>query len=497
MTTKPSIAIGGWQHETNTFATIRADYRAFAMADEWPGLHEGQEMLDAVRPVHLPITGAMQAIEDHGFGIRPLLWCAATPCSYVLEDAFERICARMLHLLELALPVDAVYLDLHGAMVCEHLEDGEGEFLSRVRKLVGDDLPVFVSLDLHANVTPRMVRYATLIDVYRTYPHVDMGETGYRVAELLCRHLRRPRRIYHAFEQLDFLIPLNTGCTLTEPCRSLYDALPEMTTVQVPALSFACGFHLSDIHDAGPSVIAYGYDQDRVADVARAFARLVTGHRSRFYEKIWTVAEGIAEARRLYTRYGRTVIIADTQDNPGGGGAGDTIGVLEEMVRQGLDNAAIGVINDATVAGMAHEAGAGARLDIEIGGRAGAPGQKTLFASARVLAVGEGRFTATGPMYRGARMEIGRTALLQIGGVKVLVGSLAVQTADQAHFRHIGVEPSEQDFVAVKSSVHFRNDYQDIASRILVVAAPGEVYADPSTLTYRNLRQGVDMISLG
>ena len=492
-----SIAIGGWQHETNTFATIRADYQAFVAADEWPGLHEGQEMLDVVRPVHLPIAGAIRAIEDNGFEVRPLLWCAATPCSYVLESAFERICARMLCLIEQSLPVDAVYLDLHGAMVCEHVEDGEGEFLSRLRKLVGQDLPVFVSLDLHANVTPRMVRHATLIDVYRTYPHVDMGETGYRVAELLCRHLRRPRRMYHAFEQIGFLIPLNTGCTLIEPCRSLYQALPEMVTGQVAALSFACGFHLSDIHDAGPSVLAYGYDRNQVSVTARAFARLVTESRPDFREKVWSVAEGIAEARRLHEKHGRTIVIADTQDNPGGGGAGDTIGVLEEMIRQGLGNAAIGVINDSTVAGLAHEMGAGTCLDVEIGGRAGASGQKTLPVSARVLAVGDGRFTATGPMYRGSRMEIGRTALLQVAGIKVLVGSVAVQTADQAHFRHIGIEPSEQDFVVVKSSVHFRNDYQDIASRILIVAAPGEVCADPSALSYRNLRQGVDMIGPG
>ena len=229
--------------------------------------------------------------------------------------------------------------------------------------------------------------------------------------------------------------------------------------------------------------------------VDRLHAR-ITDARADFHEKIWPVHDGIQEARRVFDAQGGTVVIADTQDNPGGGGAGDTIGVLRAMVEAGLENAAVGVINDAVVVAQAHGAGVGAEIEFTIGGRAGISGQDTFSTRARVEALSDGRFTATGPMYRGARMEIGDTARLSIDGVQAVVCSSAVQTADQEHFRHIGIEPGEMDYIAVKSSVHFRNDYQELASRVLVVAAPGEVYADPSVLEYRYARNELEIMGL-
>ena len=234
------IAIGGWQHETNTFAPVKADFVAFEEAGGWPGLSRGQELFDAVEGVHLPITGAMEALDRHGHELLPLLWCAATPSAHVTEDAFERICEMFLSDLEKALPVDGVYLDLHGAMVCEHFEDGEGEFLKRLRALLGDDVPVVVSLDLHANVTEAMVRNASVLDIFRAYPHVDMGETGARTAAHLHRLLETGERWASAFRRTDFVIPLNWGCTLVDPAKSLYECkCPHLIADPVTAVSLA------------------------------------------------------------------------------------------------------------------------------------------------------------------------------------------------------------------------------------------------------------------
>lgn len=490
------IAIGGWQHETNTFATIKADLKAFQSADEWPALVQGDALVEGVRNVHLPIAGAINALEESGCELAPLLWCSATPCSYVTTDAFETIANEMIRLLHASLPVDGLYLDLHGAMVCEHHEDGEGEILSRIRQLVGPDLPIFVSLDLHANVTAKMVKHATVLDIFRTYPHIDMGETGYRTAKYLVEHLANPLKIYKAYEQIDFLIPLNTGCSLIEPCQSIYKEMPNRLRNGVDSISFACGFHLSDIHDVGPAVVAYGSNQENVASTLADFSNSIKAKQSEFYEKIWPANEGVIEAQRLFQLSGKTIVMADTQDNPGGGGAGDTIGVLATMIEHGLSNAALGVINDDVVAGLAHEAGVDAIIKLDLGGKAGVSGQNTYQGSAKVLNLSNGEFIATGPMYKGANMELGKTALLDISGVKVVVCSKAVQTADQAHFKHLGVNPSEMDYVVVKSSVHFRNDYEDMASHILILSSPGEVYADPSTLVYKNARPGLELTKM-
>ena len=176
------IAIGGFQHETNSFAPTKASFEEFAQAGGWPGLTRGPALFDAVAGINLPISGFIEEARQAGHELMPLSWAQATPSADVTEDAFERIAGQILEDLRDLRHLDAVYLDLHGAMVCEHLEDGEGEILARVRRLVGPDLPVVASLDLHANITPAMVRLSDALVAYRTYPHVDMADTGARAA---------------------------------------------------------------------------------------------------------------------------------------------------------------------------------------------------------------------------------------------------------------------------------------------------------------------------
>ena len=188
------IAVGGFQHETNTFAPEQATFERFERADGWPGLARGNALFDTVDGVHIPITGAIDGLRADGHDLVPLLWCSAVPCAQVTEDAFERIAAMIVEDLRAAMPVDGLYLDLHGAMVCTHVEDGEGELLRRIRDAVGPALPIAVSLDLHANVTEEMVALADLIEIYRTYPHVDMGETGKRAAHGLVSQSNRCSR---------------------------------------------------------------------------------------------------------------------------------------------------------------------------------------------------------------------------------------------------------------------------------------------------------------
>jgi microcystin degradation protein MlrC len=491
------IAIGGWQHETNTFAPVKADFEAFEEPGGWPALSRGQDLFDAVEGVHLPITGAMQTLDRHGHELVPLLWCAATPSAHVTEDAFERISEMMLSDLERALPVDGVYLDLHGAMVCEHFEDGEGEFLRRLRALVGDDLPIAVSLDLHANLTEAMVRHASVIDVYRTYPHVDMGETGARTAAHLHHLVETGERWASALRRTDFVIPLNWGCTLVDPAKSLYAHLPELIAGPVTAASLACGFHLADIAEMGPGVVTYARDQASADAAADTLLEMVAAREADFAGGILEPDEAVAQALALVPDARGPVVLADTQDNPGGGGTGDTTGMLDALVRGGAAGAVLGLLCDPAAAAAAHAAGVGGELSLDLGGKSGAPGQQPYSARYKVLALGDGRFTATGPMWLGARVRLGPMALLQTSGVRVVVVSKAMQAADQAMFRHLGIEPSEQSIMVLKSSVHFRNDFQDVADTILVVAAPGPVCADPGRLEFHKLRPDIRRVPTG
>ena len=187
---------------------------------------------------------------------------------------------------------------------------------------------------------------------------------------------------------------------------------------------------------------------------------------------------------------GRPVVLADSQDNPGGGGPGDTTGMLRALLEENRDNCLVGVFSDPETADQAHAAGIGGTVQVGIGGKL-FPGDEPIETEAKVLALGDGRFKGTGPMWGGANFQLGNMALLDCSGVHVAIASRPMQAGDQSMFRHVGAEPSDYKVVVVKSSVHFRADFQPIAHDVWVAAAPGPVYADPGSLTFENLRPGV------
>src|ERR1700749_4876885 len=189
----PRIAVGGFLHETNTFAPTKATFEAFVHGGGWPAMARGADVLKVMRNINVGLAGFAGAAEENGWQLIPTISCGASPSAHVTEDAFERIVKVMVGGIAQAGALDAVYLDLHGAMVTEHFDDGEGEILRRVREAIGKDLPLVVSLDLHANVTPGMVEHADALIAYRTYPHVDMADTGRAAAKHLEPLIRTPR----------------------------------------------------------------------------------------------------------------------------------------------------------------------------------------------------------------------------------------------------------------------------------------------------------------
>jgi len=483
------IAVGGFQHETNTFAPVQADFAEFERADAWPKLCIGDELFEEIVGVHIPITGGTDVLRAAGADMQALVWCSATPSAHVTEDAFERVSALMLERLRDAGDLDGIYLDLHGAMVCEHYQDGEGELLRRIRAVVGPDLPITVSLDLHANVTPEMVEHADLIDIYRNYPHTDMGETGARAAQHLVDIVKSGRKPAKALRQADFLIPLQWGCTFHDPAQTLYEKhLAEGLESGVSSMSFACGFPLSDIHHCGPAVVAYAPTQEAADSAADAMMAAVHAAEPAFAGRIYSPGEAVRLGHNAAD--GKPVVLADSQDNPGGGGPGDTTGMLRALLEEKRDNCLVGVFMDPETADQAHAAGVGAELSVRIGGRL-FPGDAPVETAAKVIALGDGRFKGTGPMWGGANFQLGNMALLDCSGVHVAIASRPMQAGDQSMFRHLGAEPSDYTVVVVKSSVHFRADFQPIAHDVWVAAAPGPVYADPGSLTFENLRPGI------
>ena len=487
----PRIAIGGFLHETNTFAPTKATYADFVHGGGWPSMAHGGDILKTMRNINVGLAGFVSAAEARGWELVPTIACAASPSAHVTEDAYERVVRMMIDGIKAAGPLDAVYLDLHGAMVSEHLDDGEGEILRRVREVIGDDVPLVASLDLHANVTPEMVEYADALIAYRTYPHVDMADTGRAAAEHLALLLESRQKLAKAFRQLPFLIPISWQCTNDQPTKGIYQKLAALQDDAVPTLSFAPGFPAADFAHCGPSVFAYGRTQEDADAAADTMVKIIAGHESDFDGRIFSPDEGVLHAMELARTATKPIVIADTQDNPGAGGDSDTTGMLRALVRNNAQRAAIGVIYDPQSAKAAHDAGVGATVTLALGGKSGIPGDAPYQQTFVVEKLSDGQFVATGPYYGGRDMDMGPSACLRIGGVRVVVGSHKAQLADQSMYRYVGIEPTEQAILVNKSSVHFRADFEPIAEKLLICAAPGAMPADTAALPWTRLRPGL------
>ncbi len=485
------IAVAGFHHETNTFAPSKATYADFESGGGWPALTRGARAVDVVAGMNIALAGFASAARAAGHRLVPLLWANATPSAHVTRDAYERIAAMLIEELGRAEKFDALYLDLHGAMVTEHLDDGEGELLRRVREVIGARVPVIVTLDYHANVTALMVQHADALVGYRTYPHIDMADTGKRAAGLLDRVLREGRAPEKAYRQLDFLIPITSQCTMIEPSVKLFQRLAGLELESDAALSFAGGFPVADIQDCGPSVFGYGFDARRVRAAVDALARDIADAEGEFQTEFLSPDDAVRRAMARGEAGGPPIVFADTQDNPGAGGNGDTVGILEALLRHRAQNAALGLLIDPASAKQAHEAGQGAEREFSLGAISGLPGHKPCVGKFRVERLGDGNVVGSGPFYGGAKMRLGPMAALRRDGVTVVLASRKVQAADQEMFRCVGVEPAKQAILSLKSSVHFRAAFQPIAKEILVVASPGPNPADPATLPWTKLRRGV------
>jgi len=485
------IAVGAFLHETNTFAPTKATYADFVHGGGWPAMATGAGVLKVMRNINSGLAGFVGQAEANGWEMVPTISCGASPSAHVTTDAFERIVKVLVDGIAAAGQLDAVYLDLHGAMVTEHLDDGEGEILARVRKVVGKQLPLVVSLDLHANVTPEMVEHADALIAYRTYPHVDMAETGRAAAKHLAQLLKTKQHFAKAFRQLPFLIPISWQCTNDQPTRGIYRKLAAIESEAVPTLSFAPGFPAADFAHCGPSVFAYGRTQADADMAADKLVTLIENHEDDFDGRIYSPDDGVRHAMELARTARKPIVIADTQDNPGAGGDSDTTGMLRALVRNKATRAATGVIYDPQSAKAAHEAGVGATVKLALGGKSGIPGDAPYEETFVVENLSDGNFIASGPYYGGRDMEMGPSAALRIGDVRVVVSSHKAQLADQSMYRYVGIEPTEQAILVNKSSVHFRADFEPIAEKLLICAAPGAMPADTAALPWTRLRPGI------
>ena len=490
------IAIGGFSHETNCFVPMHTDYEYFAQGGEFPPLARREQVIERSRGATFGMSGFLDTI-DPSHELVPLIWGQGGAGGYITGDCFERIVGELVGMLSQAIPVDAVYLDLHGAMCSLTYEDAEGEVLRRVRACVGPDIPVVVSLDYHANVSAATAALTDGMAIYLTYPHIDRQGTGSRAARILMRVLDEGIPSGRAIRRIPFLLPLNFQCTLIEPTKGIVDASVAGEGGEILDLCYAAGFPPSDLDECGPSVVCHAYSQEAADAAADRLAAMVMAREDQFAEPLMKPDDAVVEAMRIAETASKPVVIADTQDNPGCGGTCDTTGLLEALVRHDAQGTAMCVMWDADAAEAAHAAGEGARITIDLGGKHGPEGVTPYHGTFTVTALTDGRFVTTGRSIGGRRINIGPTALLTLGGVSIVVASKRMQAYDQDIFRHIGVAPEKQKILVLKSTCHFRADFDPIAEKTLVAVAPGAHIVDSTRYPIKYRREGVRLLPNG
>ncbi|KAG1087830.1 hypothetical protein G6F40_013626 [Rhizopus arrhizus] len=266
----------------------------------WPGMARGEAVFPAIQGANIPAAGFADAARGHQHTLIPTLWCAASPSAHVTRDAFERIVAILLADIAAALPADGVYLDLHGAMVAEHYDDGEGEVLRRVRELIGPEVPLVASLDLHANVTERMLKEADALIAYRTYPHVDMADTGARAFAFMQKRLDGMPRPCVAARRISYLLPTCWQSTMAMPAKGLYERLETLEAAAgVSSMSFCMGFPAADFPDCGALVWAYADTQAAADAAADALTADVEAAEAAFAGKLYSPEEAVVHAAQL------------------------------------------------------------------------------------------------------------------------------------------------------------------------------------------------------
>ncbi|KIN60512.1 MlrC-like protein [Sulfitobacter noctilucae] len=491
------VAVAGFLHETNTFAPTKAQLADFVQGGGYMPISRGAEVLSRGKGINLGIGGAVIHGESAGWEMVPILWAGAIPSAHVSQNAYESITDEILEGIKAALPLDGVFIDLHGAMVAEHEDDGEGALLMRLRDIVGPDVPIAAALDLHGNITQTMVDAADVLVGFRTYPHVDMAETGRRAAVQLDHLMARGIPFAKAFRRLPFLVPIAWQSTREFPAKDLYDLVAATETGAVSSTSFFFGFPAADFPGCGPTVICYGETQADTDAAADRIEAAVLAAEPDLAGKTFDPDAGVVEAMRIAGTATRPVVIADTQDNPGAGGDSNTTGMLRALVRNNAQAAALGNMVDPKAAEAAHAAGQGAEIDIALGGFSNIALDSPFEGRFTVETLSDGKLIASGPFYGGAPLDLGPSACLRIGDVRIVVTSNKAQMADQEMYRFVGIEPTKQKILVNKSSVHFRADFDPIAEVILTCTAPGPMPVSPASLPFRNLAPGMRMEPMG
>ncbi len=480
------LVLAHFLHESNSFSPVPTPWEAFGPR----GPHLGADAVRAMTGTRTPVGAFLDAAAAWGAEVDLPIAGYASPSAPVDRDAFERACELIVAAVRRG--CDAILLDLHGAMiVAGGLDDGDGELLRRVRA-AAPGVPIGVALDLHANVTTQMVANCDVIAGYHTYPHIDMYETGERVARAMQRVIRGEARPTMALQQIPVLaqtLKMNTSLG----AMGAFVAAAQTAEVQSGVLCASAfgGFPMADIRDAGSSVVVVtDGDPEQAATLAAGVGRVAWEQRD---DLVWHSGDLVDEIARAKAAPAGPVLLIDHADNCASGGTQDVMTVLREALRQGLSDIAVGPIRDPEAVAAMVAAGVGSEIELPIGGKLDMPALglrgEPLVLRGTVRAITDGEFTITGPQLTGVRAAMGRTAVLETHDATLVVTERLQEPLDLGVFTSVGIDPTRFRYLMLKSRMYFRPIFLPLAAEVVYCSGQGVTSSDYFRFAYEHLRR--------
>lgn len=472
------------KHETNTFSPIPTGLQRFR---DW-GLYEGDAVVRAYKGTNHPTAAYLDLAAEIGADVVTPIAAEAMPSGPVERAAYLHLTGRILDTLAQG-GIDAAFLDLHGAMVAEDETDAEGALLERMRALA-PDLPIAVTFDMHSNMSERIVRNATVINGYKSYPHTDMYDAGMRAGRALIRALKGELGPVIAWGRLPLLAQTLRMGTADEPMRGIQALCRnEERDPAILAASVFGGFPMADIPEAGLSAVVVADGErgkaqaacDRLLDAAWA-------RKDDFVYQHEPLAQAVARAKTLAEG---PVVLLDHADNVGSGGTSDGMAVIAEVLRQGLRDVAVAAVWDPAAVKAMMAAGVGAELMLDLGGKTDMPaiGAKgsPLRLTGKVRRLSDGEWVVRGPMYTGTRVTTGPTALFDTAGMSIVVTSLHHEPWDIGIFTSMGIDPGTCRYLLLKSRIHYRAGFAPLAKATITLDGVGVTTSDNNLLRFERV----------
>ena len=487
------IIIAMMKHETNTFSPVPTNLERFARGQAIP--YQGVAAYDAYQGTGSGISAFIDLAESEKAEIILPIAANAWPSGPVHDDAYEYICDSICQAVEKG--CDAILLDLHGAMVTQSLEDGEGELLRRIRAIT-PDVPIGVALDMHTNLYPEIVDNVTVLAGYQTYPHIDMYETAQRAGQPIFAMLRgevQPTMAWGNRPMLPHVMRQGSG---DSPNRELQARCREIEQQGALAVTVFTGFPHADIQNAGLSCVVVTDNDPALAKQLRdELLDLAWCEREAFVYHIEPLADSLAKAQNFDEG---PVILLDHYDNAASGGTMDTMTVLKSILDAEFEDVAAFAIFDPEAVQQMIVAGVGQTVTLPLGGKMDMPAiglkGEPLEVTGQVKLISNGQYRNLGPMQKGVLMDMGPTVVLDTGKVEIVLISRHQEPNDLACFLSLGIDPLRKKYLMLKSRIHYRAGFQDIAKEIIECAGVGVCTSDYSLLDFKKVRRPIYPLDL-